>query len=185
MSEDYFDAVEADIREAQREDPDVVLKWSWWKEQAERHGMTPNAVYTRAVKVGLYVPPDKRGNGESDLETEEISPFSSSVPDPKSKSTAPARDPSVFSPPPLASSSHANGRPASSPPAQGKLGDAIQGFASLVERASALEEQAGSLRRDLEQSQQENRRLRRALREMEELMERMRQVYRSATLPEE
>jgi hypothetical protein len=184
MSEDYFDAVEADIREAQREDPDVVLKWSWWKEQAERHGMTPNAVYTRAVKVGLYVPPDKRGNGETELDPE-ASHFSSSTPDAKPKSAAPTRDPAVFSPPPLVSSPYSNGRPAPSPPTPGKLGDAIQGFASLVERASTLEEQVGSLRRDLEQSQQENRRLRRALREMEVLMERMRQVYRSATLPEE
>jgi hypothetical protein len=55
-----------------------------------------------------------------------------------------------------------------------------------VERTSALEQQVHDLRQNLEQSRQENRRLRRALREMEDLMERMRQVYRSAVaLPEE
>jgi hypothetical protein len=180
MSEDYFDAVEAAVREAQREDPDVVLKWSWWKEQAERHGMTPNAVYTRAVKIGLYVPPDKRENGEAEFEAEaDVEP---SLPPTSALTAEPPAPPAAASSP---RSSGRNGR-APSPQPSSNLGDAIQGFASLVERASSLEQQVSDLRQNLERSRQENRRLRRALREMEDLMERMRQVYRSVVaLPED
>ena len=87
---DYFDEVEAELREAQRIDPEVILPWSWWKKLGDRHGMTANAVYTRAIKAGLYVHPSKRetpygANGSRGTESRVASP----APRPPQRSTDP------------------------------------------------------------------------------------------------
>lgn len=190
---DYFAEVEAAIRDEQSRDPDAVLPWSWWQRQAQRHDMTPNAVYTRAVKSGAYTPPSKRG------------PQGSAAPEPP-----PGDDHGPSGPRRTGSLAPESGGPTRDGeaghsrngetihPRDGEwderasllspsIGGAIQGFASLVERTAGLEQQVAELKRALDQTQAENRRLRRALQQADALAAQVAQVYRSALiqLPDE
>ncbi|MBW3622164.1 MAG: hypothetical protein KY468_02005 [Armatimonadetes bacterium] len=206
--EDYFTEVEVDVREAQRKDPDVVLPWSWWKEQSKKHGMSPNAIYTRAKKVGLYVPPSKRENGKSPSKpsppSKPANPSNSTdrdpsgaipaAPDPESGKVArsqtdrpPSPAPERFAAESVKPSSPAPPAPDQASPSHASargLGDAIQGFSSLVERTAGLEQQVTDLSRMLEQAHNENRRLKRALWEMQGHAEKIRQCFLN-TLQEE
>ena len=148
---DYFTEVEAAIREEQSRDPDVVLPWSWWQAHAQRHGMTPNAVYTRAVKSHVYLPPSKREPQPGSAEPAHLSDVEWGE---RSTSLSPG------------------------------IGGAIQGFASLVERTAALEQQVAELKRALERARAENRRLRRALEQADALALQVTQIYRSALIHE-
>jgi hypothetical protein len=191
MADDYFEEVEADVREEQRKDPGVVLPWSWWEDQGKRHGMSANAVYTRAVKIGLYTPPAKRqsdGNGSSAPRAEErTAPPSERAEirrDPL-PSPAPAYE-RAAAPPPRAeerTEARSPSKPASS---LGNVGEAIHDFVALVERTAGLERRIEELTRDLERSRSENRRLRKAMRQVEDLLDQLRQTSRNALLlPEE
>jgi hypothetical protein len=168
MTEDYFEAVEADVKAAQSRDPNVVLPWSWWENQGKRHGMSPNAVYTRAVKIGLYVPPAKRSNGATGAT---LPPAREEYESPIERQPERRRAPeprSFYSPPEKASPSFDN------------LGEAIQGFVALAERNAELKRQTESLTRDLERTRRENQRLRQALGHVDELLEQIRQASRNA-----
>lgn len=193
---DYFDAVEAAVREAQRKDPDVILPWSWWKEQAQQHNMTPNAIYTRAVKIGLYTPPDKRPSQDRSAAAPNLLPPSMrrgldreiqtgapSEDGPRSQSRSRFR--STPSPEPRAENPSSDSylappRAESAPP--GSMGEAMQSFASLWDRTAHLEQQVRELGRTLEETRSENRRLKRALYQVENLAEEMRHVYRVTLL---
>lgn len=195
---DYFTEVESAINEAQREDPNVVLPWSWWKKQGERHGMTPNAVWTRAVKSGLYVPPAKR-DGPAPTKAPVPAPSRAAkqngpsvrvpaAPSRPSDSKNPPQDPALAPDPPILptetipSASSANASASLLSP--GGIGDALQGLSSLLERAAGLERQVEELTQALEQAREENRRLRRTLRETDALAEKIRQNYLASLNPE-
>ena len=199
MSTDYFDEVVAEVRGAQARDPDVVLPWSWWEGQADRHGMSPNAVYTRAVKVGLYVPPSKRSerNGESsdappapDLRPDRT-PAGRAETDPDRVPFELPPDLDRSEPPP---SFRASGVPPERNGSTGRRDDArssavgtrfeeaIRGFATLLERTTSLERQVDDLKRSLEDTRRENRRLRRILRRVEEEIEAARLACRDLDL---
>lgn len=208
---DYFDDVESEVREAQRIDPDVVLPWSWWQERGERHGMSPNAIYTRAVKVGLYVPPPKRPAGvpshpeahepaltEPDLAQASTGPSRHAVEPPLRRSGPTVEEPNQRrigsgedSPAPrnrpIEESPRRRGGIATQFPSfePGGIGEAIQNFASMAERTAHLERQVDDLTLSLDAMKQENRRLRRALREMEELSSQMAHVFRNAVMADE
>lgn len=173
---DYFDEVVAEVRQAQQEDPDVVLPWSWWRRQAERHGMTPNAVYTRAIKVGLYVHPAKRGQANvtsayRSTRDERKSLDTSSPIDGKGKRSETASKPSRSMP------SSSTSVESVSPSQSVNPGDAVQSVSSLAERAAGLERRITELTHALEETKAENKALKRALREMDALAEKIRQSY--------
>jgi hypothetical protein len=170
---DYFDEVEEEIHRAKQEDPEVVLPWSWWQQQGERHGMSPNAIYTRAVKVGLYVPPAKREGGEA------------SSPRPPFKAPPPPSD-RAGGPPEREEQEARRTVPSNGTShfPQPGLGEAIQGFSALVERVSGLEQQVADLTRELTAARMENRRMKRILREMDGFAEKIRQTYHSALTEE-
>ena len=175
--------------------------------------MSPNAIYTRAVKVGLYVPPAKRtGSPEPSVEASEsaasaepaqsgpLNGASRRHEEPSQRRKSPEVDsPSVQrSRPETEESARRSTRPDTEEPPRrqsravpspsfesGGLGAAVQNFASLVERAALLERRVDDLSDALESSKRENRRLRRALREMEEISSQVAQVFRNAVLADE
>lgn len=58
---DYWPIAEREIKEALARTEDGHLPWSWWQERAQRFGVSPNTIYSRALKKGLYTAPIQRG----------------------------------------------------------------------------------------------------------------------------
>ena len=150
---DYFDEVESAVKAEQAKDAGVVLPWSWWRVFADRHAMSVNAVYTRAVKIGLYVPPSHRGSKNGTSKAPSDAPI-------RSRSQQLARDASR-------DAAVAGGSSASS--ALSGVSDALLGYTRLMEDVARHERQLSEVTLERDRLRDENVRLKRAIDRLQRL----------------